>query len=145
MGIDVNRLSKSAQKQILKKMADSQNKNDISGGEEKKNKYNAKKNWEFGIAFDSKKETEYYCNCKLLTKANGIAGFMFHGKFVLVEGNGKEHRAITYEPDFILFYNDGTYEIIDTKSDATITSEFKNKMKMMYEKYPNIKKVKISK
>ena len=34
-----------------------------------KNKYSSQKTWIDGICFDSKKEADYYCQLKLLTRA----------------------------------------------------------------------------
>ena len=105
----------------------------------KKNKYGAKKTWRDGISFDSKKEADYYSRLKLEQKQGLIAGYIVHGKMVCTTGgDSSEERAVTYEPDFIVLNNDGTYRIIDTKSEATITPVFKNKMKALREKFPNV-------
>ena len=105
----------------------------------KKNKYGARKTWAYGIAFDSQKEADYYGNLKLLLRAGVIAGYLYHGNMVCTEGTGKDNRATLYETDFVILNNDGTYRIVDTKSEATITSAFKLKMKSLHEKYPNVK------
>lgn len=137
MRIDIDKLSPSAQQQIAEKSK--------KRGRPRKNKYHAIKTWAYGVCFDSKKESKYYADCKRMKDAGELAGFLFHGKFVLVEGDDKDHRAITYQPDFILLHNDGTYEIVDTKSDATETASFRDKMKIMYERFPKVKPVTIAK
>lgn len=104
----------------------------------KRNKYGAVKTWLDGICFDSKHEANYYANCKLLAKAGVLSGFLVHGKMVCTEGTDKANRATLYEPDFVLLFPDGTYKIVDTKSEATVTQVFKLKMKALREKYPNI-------
>ena len=104
----------------------------------KKSKYRSKKTWTDGICFDSQKEAAYYTKLKALHSAGAIDGFMVHGAMVCTEGTDKENRATLYEPDFVILFPDGTYKIIDTKSDATITQVFKLKMKALREKYPKI-------
>ena len=105
--------------------------------EKKKSKYNAKKTWIDGICFDSKAEANYYAMTKMLVRAGELHGFLYHGKIVCTEGEKSDHRAVLYEPDFVLFKPDGTYEIIDVK--GMETPVFKNKIKSIYEKYPKIK------
>lgn len=106
----------------------------------KHNKYKAVKTWRDGIAFDSIKEADYYDSLKLLHRAGEIAGYIVHGKMICTAGgNNSNERAVTYEPDFIILRKDGSYSIVDTKSDATITPLFKNKMKALKEKFPNVK------
>ena len=104
----------------------------------KKNKYGAKKTWVDGICFDSQKEAQYYQRLKLLVKAGGLAGYLVHGKMVCTEGTDKDNKATMYEPDFVLLFPDGTYRIVDTKSEATITPVFKLKMKALREKFPQV-------
>lgn len=105
----------------------------------KQNKYRAKKTWMDGICFDSRKEAAYYEDCKILVRAGELDGFIYHGKMVCVEGTDKDDRAALYEPDFVLFYPEGTYRVVDVKSEATITNEFKLKMKALRAKYPRVK------
>lgn len=101
---------------------------------ERRNKYNAVKTWTDGICFDSAKEAAYYGGLKLRVLAGDIAGFLYHGKMICAEGAGKEHRALLYEPDFVVIHNDGTCDIIDTKGFETDT--FKAKMKSIRARYP---------
>ena len=105
--------------------------------EKRKSKYNAKKTWIDGICFDSKAEANYYAMTKMLVRAGELHGFLYHGNIVCTEGEKSDHRAVLYEPDFVLFKPDGTYEIIDVK--GMETPVFKNKIKSIYEKYPQIK------
>ena len=108
----------------------------IKGNTKKRNKFGAVKEWLHGLCFDSRKESNYYAELQIRHRANEIAGFLYHGKFVLVEGTDKSNRAMTYEPDFLVLYPNGKYEIVDTKGFET--QVFKNKMKIMREKYPEI-------
>ena len=104
--------------------------------EKKKSKYNAQHIWKDGLCFDSEKEADYYDSLKVLTKAKAIKGFCRQPEFVLQEGN-EEIRAITYRADFIIFHNDGTYEIVDTKGYEP--EQWKRTEKMFRLKYPELK------
>ena len=105
----------------------------------KKNKYGARTTWRDGVSFDSIKEADYYSRLKLEQKQGLIAGYILHGKMICTTGgDNKDEKAVIYEPDFIVLNNDGTYRIIDTKSEATITPLFKTKMKALREKFPDV-------
>ena len=78
----------------------------------KKSKYGAVKTSVDGQTFDSKKEADYYCNLKLRLQAGEIKGFCLQPVFILAPG-------LKYKADFIVFHNDGTSEIIDTKGFKT--------------------------
>lgn len=101
----------------------------------KRNKYNNKKTWVDGVCFDSKKEAEYYLRLRLLQQTGDITGFCRQPEFVLVEGNAEE-RAITYRADFIVFFPDSTYEIIDVKGYET--QQWKRTFKMFRLKFPEL-------
>ncbi len=101
-----------------------------------KNKYGATKVWADGICFDSKKEAEFYRTLQLLQKAGEIKGFCRQARFVVTAGTDKDNRAAEYVTDFIVFYRDGTYRIIDTK--GMQTRDFKLKIKAFREKYPEL-------
>lgn len=92
----------------------------------KKTKYRANKTSVDGHTFDSKKEAEYYCNLKMRLQANDIKGFCLQPIFVLAPG-------LKYKPDFIVFNNDGTTEVIDVKGYKT--KEYIAKKKVFEEKY----------
>ena len=47
-----------------------------------------------------------------------------------------EQRAALYEPDFVLLYPDGHYEVVDVK--GMETREFKLKIKALRERYPRV-------
>lgn len=102
----------------------------------RKNKYNARRVWVDGIAFDSQKEADYYMDLKLRARAGDIDGFAHHGNMVVAEGEGAT-RGTLYETDFIVFLPGGRYEIIDTK--GIQTDVFKNKIKVLRNRYPRIK------
>ena len=92
----------------------------------KKSKYGAIKTQIDGITFDSKKEADYYANLKLQVLAGDIDGFCMQPVFILAPG-------LKYKADFIVFYKDGTFEIIDTKGFRT--KEYIAKKKVLKDKY----------
>ncbi len=98
----------------------------------KKSKYNAKRVRVDGILFDSQKEADYYCSLKLLYRAGAITGFCRQARFILNESD----EAIEYVCDFIVFHNDGTFEVVDTKGIETDT--FRLKHKLFKEKYSGL-------
>lgn len=98
-----------------------------------KNKYGARKVHVDGVAFDSQLEADYYLELKLRQRAGEIAGFCRQARFVVTTGE----RAAEYVCDFVVFYPDGRYEIIDTK--GVETDVFRLKRKSFYEKYPRLK------
>lgn len=136
MGIDLYSLSQAAQKQALAKLAAQNPKNANIARRITRSKYGAVGTWVYGLYADSRKEADYLANCVLLCRAKALAGFLHHGKLLLVDGTDKDHRAVTYEPDFVLLKNDGTYELVDTKGFET--SEFKDKMKIVRDRYPEL-------
>ena len=114
-----------------------QNTKQYTNNQKPKNKYYSQKTWIDGICFDSKKEADYYCHLKLLTREGEIKGFCRQARFVVTEGVGSIERGTEYVADFVIFNNDGTSRIVDTK--GVKTNEFKLKMKSFREKYPTLK------
>ena len=92
----------------------------------KKTKYRANKTSVDGHTFDSKKEAEYYCSLKMRLQAKDIKGFCLQPIFMLAPG-------LKYKPDFIIFNNDDTTEVIDVKGYKT--KEYITKKKVFEEKY----------
>ncbi len=101
-----------------------------------RSKYNAQKIWVDGILFDSKAEADYYCQLKLLLRAGEITGFCRQARFLITEGVNGE-RGTEYVTDFIIFYPNGNYQIVDVKGKET--DVFKIKEKAFREKYPKLK------
>ena len=99
----------------------------------KKSKYSAQKTSIDGHVFDSKKEAEYYCQLKNRLRANDIRSFCLQPIFVLADG-------LKYRPDFIIFNNDNSVEVIDVK--GMKTKEYIAKKKMFEDKY-NMKIIEI--
>lgn len=92
----------------------------------RKTKYRAYKTSVDGHTFDSQKEAEFYIDLKNRLRANDIKGFCLQPIFILAPG-------LKYKPDFIVFNNDGTQEIIDVKGFKT--KEYIAKKKVFEEKY----------
>lgn len=99
----------------------------------KKSKYRAQKTSIDGHVFDSKKEAEYYCELKNRLRADDIKGFCLQPIFILADG-------LKYKPDFIIFNNDNSTEVIDVK--GVKTKEYIAKKKMFEDKY-NLKIIEI--
>ena len=74
--------------------------NNTQAVQKPKNKYSSQKTWIDGICFDSKKEADYYCQLKLLTRAGEIKGFCRQARFVVTEGVGSIERGTEYVADF---------------------------------------------
>lgn len=103
----------------------------------KKNKYGAHPRCEDGIHFASGLEADYYLELKLRLMAGDIAGYCRQPAFLIIPSDpAKDTRKCDYKADFIVFHNDGNYEIIDTK--GMQTPVYKIKMKAMNEKYPKL-------
>lgn len=92
----------------------------------KRNKYGAVKTSVDGHTFDSKKEAEYYQELKIRMQCGDIKGFCLQPVFILAPG-------LKYKADLIVFHNDGTAEIIDTKGFKT--KEYIAKKKVFEDKF----------
>ena len=101
-------------------------KNYIDKKSNKKAKYKATKTSVDGHTFDSVKEANFYNELKLRLKADDIKGFCLQPIFILAPG-------LKYKPDFIIFNNDGTYEVVDVKGFRT--KEYIVKKKILEDKY----------
>ena len=115
--------------------ADYLQKKGITVTPEKRPKYRNRRVRVDGILFDSQLEADYYSDLKLQLKMGTIRGFCRQPEFVLQEGFG-DIRPITYKPDFIVFYLDGSYEIVDTKGFET--QEFKRTRKLFKARFPRL-------
>lgn len=104
----------------------------------KKRKYKNKKVTIDDITFDSGAEASYYMHLNMLKKAGEVESFDMQKKYVLQEkfkhpATGSTVRAITYTPDFVVTYADGSTVVIDVKGFET--QMFKMKAKMFMYKY----------
>lgn len=91
-----------------------------------KSKYGAIKTSVDGHTFDSKKEADYYQELKIRLQSGDIKGFCLQPVFILAPG-------LKYKADFIVFNNDGTAEIVDTKGFKT--KEYIAKKKVFEDKF----------
>lgn len=85
-----------------------------------------------GIIFDSEMEAVYYRDVLLPRELAGEIEVTLQPKFVLIkefEKNGVKYRPITYIPDFLVKYTDGSpAEAIDVKGMQTETFNLKRKL-----------------
>lgn len=103
------------------------------------NKYHNRKTVVDGITFDSKKESDYYCQLKMLKMAGEIDDFELQVPFELqpkYKRDGRIIKAINYIADFVVIYKDGHKEVVDVK--GTLTDVYKIKKKMLLYKYKDI-------
>lgn len=99
----------------------------------KRSKYGAVKTSVDGHTFDSKKEADYYQELKIRMQCGDIRGFCLQPTFILAPG-------LKYKADFIVFNNDETTEIVDTKGFKT--KEYIAKKKVFEDKF-NLKIIEI--
>lgn len=100
-------------------------------------KYKNKCIWYDGLYFQSQKELDDYLDHKRMLMAGEIAGFLWQGTLVLVEGGStSKKRAVTYKPDVVTLFNDGTYEMREDKGKKT--KDYIIKKKLILKKYPRV-------
>ena len=92
-----------------------------------RHKYHAQPTEVDGIRFDSKKESRYYGQLKLLQKAGEVLFFMRQCPFHL-PGN------IIYRVDFVEFHADNSVHFVDVK--GVMTQVSRNKIKQVEAIYP---------
>ena len=79
---------------------------------QKRSKYGNRRTEYAGKIFDSAPEAEYYKALEMLQRAGEIRGFAWQQTFLLPGG-------VKYIADFVRLNNDGTYTVLDAKSEAT--------------------------
>ena len=92
-----------------------------------------KKVKEDGYVFDSEMEYLYYLHLKSRLEEDEISNLQVHPSYLLLDNfknaNGKLHKAITYEPDFVYFdLDDCKTHYVDVK--GFLTEEFALKWKL---------------
>lgn len=97
-------------------------------------KYHARKIVREGMAFDSVKEYNRYCELRLIERSGAITDLQRQVKFVLlpvqrVDGKVVE-RACTYIADFV-YKERGETVVEDVKSAATKTKDYIIKRKLL--------------
>ena len=96
-----------------------------------------------GIKFDSKRESERYCELCMLKQSGQIVDFELQPEFVLQDGfktkDGETIRAIKYFADFRVLYPDRHIEVEDVKSAYTKKDKvYRLKVKLLKKKFPDI-------
>lgn len=104
-------------------------------------KYNAKKTEYRGIVYDSKWEAEVAYRLDMLERSGHIRDLQRQVRFILqdeyVNNQGKKIRPISYIADFVYYdVKQKKTIVMDTKSPATRTAEYRLKKKMFEYKYP---------
>jgi len=93
-----------------------------------------------GIEFDSELEMRYYRDIvEPLIQSGEIVDCQMQKKFVLqpaFKRNGKTVFAIEYKADFVLTYENGREEVIDTKGFPDAQALIKRKL--FWHSYPNL-------
>lgn len=97
------------------------------------NKYKAKKTMYKGMKYDSKKEAGQAFNLEMLKKAKEIKDYESHKRYDFYGING--NKICSYIADFVITHNDGTIEIMDVKSKATVTPIFRLKWRLLEDLY----------
>src|SRR5690625_4330312 len=95
-----------------------------------RSKYGNKKVELDGHVFDSKAEARYFKELQLRENAKDILFFKLQPRYQVMAGfekDGIKHRAIHYIADFEIHHKDGSIEVIDVKSEGTITQVFRIK------------------
>lgn len=103
-------------------------------------KYHSQKIVVDGITFDSKDEAKYYEYLKLMKAKGKIQNFELQPEYELIpkfKKHGKTYRKMTYTPDFLIYYLDGSTELIDVKGFSTQQGELRKKL--FDYKYPDVK------
>lgn len=103
------------------------------------NKYGAIPTVVDNIKFDSKMESQYYQQLKLMERAGIITELSMHPQFVLVEPfkkAGKRKRGIKYTADFMYKDEHGNSIVVDVK--GAIARDFSLRRTLFDSKYPDI-------
>lgn len=103
-------------------------------------KYKSSKITIDGYTFDSRDESRFYEHLLTLKAKEEILNFELQPKYTLIPSfkkYGKTHRAMTYTPDFMVYHNDGSVELVDVKGFSTQQGELRRKL--FDYKFPDLK------
>ena len=96
------------------------------------NYYNNKKYYHDGMQFRSTDEVHFWNYCKRRQAEEIIQSFEYEPeKFELISKfrfQGKSYQAMTYTPDFKIYYPDGFIEYVEVKGHLTNEAKLKNKL-----------------
>lgn len=84
------------------------------------------------IKFRSKKEANYYIGLKWQKRVNEIKDFKLQVKYILLE-KSDQFKETSYYADFVVYHNDNSIEVIDTKGFRT--DLYKLKKHLMFIKH----------
>ncbi|MDL2238155.1 DUF1064 domain-containing protein [Christensenellaceae bacterium OttesenSCG-928-K19] len=87
----------------------------------KRSKYGNKRTTLDGVERDSKLESDYYAQLRLMEKAKEVTRFFEKVSFQLTDG-------ISYVADFVVLWPDGTWTVEDTKGKETDVYKMKKKL-----------------
>lgn len=102
-------------------------------------KYNNKKVYIDNLKFDSKLEADYYTYLKDNKEEFGICKIELQVPFLLTDTihyHDKTYKKSQYKADFVITYNNGEVEVIDTKGFENTV--FILKRKILLDKYKDI-------
>lgn len=107
------------------------------------NKYNAQKTVVDDVVYDSKWEAKKSVELAYLQKLGRIKDLERQKRFILQEGfvnnQGQKVRPISYIADFYYFdLSKKKYVVVDTKSPATRTPEYRIKKKLFEAKFKDV-------
>lgn len=106
------------------------------------NKFKAVKQTYNGYSYDSKKEAQKAAELDLLLKSKQIKSWTRQERIALKGENGT--TVCHYKPDFTIFHNDGTIEILEIKSKATMTSTWRLKWKLLEDQLKGKENIKLT-
>lgn len=104
-------------------------------------KFKNKKTEIDGIIFDSELESKYYLYLQEQRKAGIVIAIQTQPVFELIPSfrkNKRTIRPIKYKADYRVRYADGHEEIVDIKTEATMTPAFRLKWKLFDFYYPDL-------
>jgi hypothetical protein len=107
-----------------------------------RNKFHAVKQTYNGYSYDSKKEAAKAFELDLMLKAHEIKSWTRQDRIELRGENGS--LICHYKPDFTIYHNDGTIEILEIKSKITMTSTWRIKWKLLEDKLKGKENIKLT-
>ena len=99
-------------------------------------KYGAKRTTVDGMRFDSKHEAGVYSELALRLKAGEIVDIQRQKTFTLRGLNGKV--VCSHRVDFLIAHKDGSLEVVEAKSSATMTRDWAIKRELFIDNYKDI-------
>lgn len=95
-----------------------------------------------GYSYDSKKEANKAFELDCLLKAKEIKSWTRQDTIELHGENGS--TICKYKPDFTIYHNDGTIEILEIKSKITMTPTWRLKWRLLEDKMKGKENIKLT-